>query len=318
MKGKDLINIGIFSAIYFVIVFTIAILGMIPIFLPLSHYHGITIGFLQEAAQEPLSKEMPFLSADLELLSERFCPKNKEFLLRTNEQINAVLGQLYHPPKNILLGFFRVKIGELLLRLSDIDTAAYSEQRQYFPASQTDKVKKIHSLIAGRLDKTSTVEEISEISGMPSASLRKVFKAVYGAPVYQYMKAYKMKAAAEMLISEQRLNIADIAQMDTIVTEVRNTIDAPEMVRSEKLTKTFSGGDIVLDNVRFGYEGKEILHGISMTIHKGEFAALVGLSGGQKQRAAIASALIEAIGIFKAVTSNTYSIILRSARCQHF
>lgn len=35
MKGKDLINIGIFSAIYFVILFAIAMLGMIPIFLPL-------------------------------------------------------------------------------------------------------------------------------------------------------------------------------------------------------------------------------------------------------------------------------------------
>ncbi|MEE3405821.1 MAG: MptD family putative ECF transporter S component [Acutalibacteraceae bacterium] len=35
MKGKDLINIGIFSAIYFVIVFIIAMLSMIPIFLPL-------------------------------------------------------------------------------------------------------------------------------------------------------------------------------------------------------------------------------------------------------------------------------------------
>ena len=35
MKGKDLINIGIFSAICFVILFIIAMLGMIPIFLPL-------------------------------------------------------------------------------------------------------------------------------------------------------------------------------------------------------------------------------------------------------------------------------------------
>lgn len=35
MKGKDLINIGIFSAIYFVIVFIVAMLGVIPIFLPL-------------------------------------------------------------------------------------------------------------------------------------------------------------------------------------------------------------------------------------------------------------------------------------------
>lgn len=78
----------------------------------------------------------------------------------------------------------------------------------------------------------------------------------------------------------------DIAQMDTIVTEVRNIIDAPEMVRPEKLTKTIRGGDIVLDNVHFSYSDKEILHGISMTIHEGEFAALVGPSGSGKSTVA--------------------------------
>ncbi|MCR4794326.1 MAG: ABC transporter ATP-binding protein/permease [Ruminococcus sp.] len=74
----------------------------------------------------------------------------------------------------------------------------------------------------------------------------------------------------------------DIAQMNTIVTEVRNIIDAPEMVRPEKLTKELSGGDIVLSNVHFGYDEKEILHDISMTVHKGEFIALVGPSGSGK------------------------------------
>ncbi len=78
----------------------------------------------------------------------------------------------------------------------------------------------------------------------------------------------------------------DIAQMDTIVTEVRNIIDAPEMRRPEKLTKKLSGGDIVLENVRFSYSDKEILHGISMTIHKGEFAAFVGPSGSGKSTVA--------------------------------
>ncbi len=74
----------------------------------------------------------------------------------------------------------------------------------------------------------------------------------------------------------------DIAQMDTIVTEVRNILDAPEMERPEKLTKNISGGDIVLDDVHFSYSDKEILHGISMTIHSGEFIALVGPSGSGK------------------------------------
>ena len=180
--------------------------------LPLSHYHGITIGFLQGAAQESLRHEMPFLSVDLEMLGEKFCPENQEFLLRTNERLNVLFSQLYHTPESMRLGFFRVKIAELLLLLSALDTAANSEQRQYFPASQTAKVKDLHTLITGRLDKTFTVEELSEISGMPPASLRKVFKAVYGTPVYQYIKSYKMKAAAEMLISDRRMNIADIAQ----------------------------------------------------------------------------------------------------------
>ena len=78
----------------------------------------------------------------------------------------------------------------------------------------------------------------------------------------------------------------DIAQMDTIVTEVRNILDAPEMERPEKLTKNISGGDIVLDDVHFSYSDKEIFHGISMTIHSGEFIALVGPSGSGKSTVA--------------------------------
>lgn len=35
LKGKDLVNVGIYSAIYFVIVFIVAMMGVIPIFYPL-------------------------------------------------------------------------------------------------------------------------------------------------------------------------------------------------------------------------------------------------------------------------------------------
>lgn len=35
LNGKDLINVGIYSAIYFVIVFVVAMLGVIPVFYPM-------------------------------------------------------------------------------------------------------------------------------------------------------------------------------------------------------------------------------------------------------------------------------------------
>jgi ATP-binding cassette subfamily B protein len=74
----------------------------------------------------------------------------------------------------------------------------------------------------------------------------------------------------------------DIAQMDTIVSEARNIIDALEMHRPDNSDKATENGDIVLDDVHFSYSDKEILHGISMTINKGEFIALVGPSGSGK------------------------------------
>ena len=78
----------------------------------------------------------------------------------------------------------------------------------------------------------------------------------------------------------------DIAQMDTIVSEVRVILDAPEMERPAALTEQIKGGEIVLKDVRFGYDEKEILHGISMTIPEGSFAALVGPSGSGKSTVA--------------------------------
>ncbi len=180
--------------------------------LPLSHYHGITIGFIQDAAQESLRREMPYLPLNLRSLADQFCRSDKEFLLRSDNTLNLYFSQLYHAPKKIRPAYFKVKIAELLLLLRTIDPTQNTEQRQYFPANQTDKIKAVHTLLTEKLDQSFTVEELSERAEMSPAALRKVFRAVYGAPIYQYIKGYKMKAAAAMLISEQNLHISEIAQ----------------------------------------------------------------------------------------------------------
>ena len=182
------------------------------IHMPLSHYHGITVGFVRNEAEYAVAAAFPCLSVDLTSLSERFCPNGKETVLRSYEPLNHVFSELYHVPECIRIDYYRMKIAEILLLLGAADGSQITKQRQYFPAKQTDKIKVIHDLITGDLSETYTVESLAERFDLPPATLRKVFKGVYGVPIYQYMKSYKMKAAASMLISEKTVNIADIAQ----------------------------------------------------------------------------------------------------------
>lgn len=182
------------------------------IHLPLSHYHGITIGFVQGAAERSLKSCYPSLDIDIKAIGERFCPDKREFLLRANEPLNMLFSQLYSTPKSIRIDYYRVKISELLLLLTTIDPTACSTERQYFPASQTEKIKNIQSLMTSELHENFTVEELSKRFDLPPATLRNVFKAVYGSPIYRYIKSYKMKAAAAMLISDRSLTIGEISQ----------------------------------------------------------------------------------------------------------
>ncbi|HOH87791.1 MAG TPA: AraC family transcriptional regulator, partial [Ruminococcus sp.] len=81
--------------------------------MPLSHYHGITIGFQTELAERSFRREMPSISVDLSRLSEKFCPDERECLIRADDTLNSLFSQLYNVPEQRRIDFFKVKITEL-------------------------------------------------------------------------------------------------------------------------------------------------------------------------------------------------------------
>ncbi len=74
----------------------------------------------------------------------------------------------------------------------------------------------------------------------------------------------------------------DITKMSTIIGEVTDILDKPELKRPETLNGEPCGTDICLENVHFAYKDKEVLHGINLTIKAGTVNALVGPSGSGK------------------------------------
>ena len=74
----------------------------------------------------------------------------------------------------------------------------------------------------------------------------------------------------------------DIAKMNTIFGEVTEILERDEMQRPNELTKKPQGSDICLNDVKFTYKDKEVLHGINMQIKQCKVNAIVGPSGSGK------------------------------------
>ena len=74
----------------------------------------------------------------------------------------------------------------------------------------------------------------------------------------------------------------DIAQVTTIVGEVAEVLSGEDMQRPEKAEKLPADNSVELNNVRFAYHDKEVLHGVNLRIAPGTVNTLVGPSGSGK------------------------------------
>ncbi|MBP3233342.1 MAG: ABC transporter ATP-binding protein [Eubacterium sp.] len=74
----------------------------------------------------------------------------------------------------------------------------------------------------------------------------------------------------------------DLLKIGTIFGEVTEILERKDMERPAQITKKPEGSDIVLNDVRFTYKEKEVLHGINLEINQGEVTAIVGPSGSGK------------------------------------
>ncbi len=70
-------------------------------------------------------------------------------------------------------------------------------------------------------------------------------------------------------------------QLDYKIAELEKLMDHPPL-KEGKLGFTGTGWDVSFENVRFGYEDEEVLHGVSLEMKQGTTTALVGESGSGK------------------------------------
>ncbi|MEY8357255.1 AraC family transcriptional regulator [Lachnospiraceae bacterium 54-53] len=180
-------------------------------FFPLSHYHGISIGFEMELAAKELPEAVKDFSVNLYDLQKKYCSGPAPFAIPGEAATQHIFSELYHVPGKIKKDYFRVKVLELLLYLDALELSGHTEERPYFYKGQVEKIKAIQEMLTQDLTKNYTIEELSERFDIAMTPLKNCFKSVYGGPIFTYMRNYRMNYAAALLKSEKKLKVAEIA-----------------------------------------------------------------------------------------------------------
>lgn len=170
---------------------------------PLEHYHGVSILIELEAAAGMISTLLQDISIDLYALREKLCGGGSCFIIRAKDSIEHIFSELYTIPDTVKLGYFKLKVLELMLFLSVIDTSSQAEERPYFPKSQVNKIKAIQQLVTQHMEQHFTLGDLSRRFDISLTAMNACFKAVYGVSIYAYVRIYRMQAAAAMLLQSQ-------------------------------------------------------------------------------------------------------------------
>lgn len=140
----------------------------------------------------------------------RLCGGNNCFVLRSEKYIEHLFSELYSVPENIKIGYFKVKILELLLMLSCNEPGNNQMQTHTIAVSQVELAHKAAEYLLENMNQHIKIAELSKMFNVSDTHLKNVFKSVYGVPVFSFVRVRKMQSAAQILVHTER-SVMDVA-----------------------------------------------------------------------------------------------------------
>jgi AraC-like DNA-binding protein len=178
---------------------------------PLKHFHGMSVMFDIQMAQNSIKNEFSGFEIDLIKLRQKFCSQDKPCILKENGYIENLMKSLYFPPNNVRSQYYQIKVIELLLYLDSLDADMEISENGFIYGDALEKVKMIYKQITENLSVHYTIQELAEEYSISGTVLKKCFKEVYGDSIYSYIKRYRMNVAASLLSRNENMSVSEIA-----------------------------------------------------------------------------------------------------------
>ena len=164
-------------------------------YFPTKLFKGIVLLVDVEKAQPVLDSLVSESHINLTTLAERFCEHSEYgMMMEETESVRQIFSSLYKVPDQIKGHYFKLKVIEIFLLLSVISTSN-NEKRATYRKQQVDIVKAVNEYVSTQFMKRITIETLSEQFDVPTSTLKRCFKGVYGTTIHQYLKECRINAA---------------------------------------------------------------------------------------------------------------------------
>ena len=179
-------------------------------YFPTKLFKGIVLLVDVEKAQPVLDALVTEARIDLTQLANRFC-EHSDFgmMMEETESVRQIFSSLYKVPDQIKGHYFKLKVIEIFLLLSVISTTNH-EKRSSYRKQQVDIVKAVNEYISTQFMKRITIDSLSDQFDIPTSTLKRCFKGVYGTTIHHYLKECRINAAKHLLQESDR-SILEIA-----------------------------------------------------------------------------------------------------------
>ncbi len=166
---------------------------------PMDFYEGISILLDCDIAEEWLKEHLEVFDIHLQILRERLLEAHWYWAGEAGTRCEHVFRELYDSIAYEETAYIRLKPAELFLLLC----RSVQPQREngYLPGGQVELVKHIRDHMITDSEGYSSTEQLAREHGMTSAQLQKLFREIYGMPIYRYLKEYRLERAAVELIN---------------------------------------------------------------------------------------------------------------------
>lgn len=175
---------------------------------PLGYYSGLQILIDADMANKQISKYIP--NFNLIDFYKKLNDEDGYLLIKSNEQIDHIISEIYNVDNNIKETYFKLKILELLLFFSVTDFPKIKNQE--ITINHAKIIEQVKNDLTMDLTKHVTIDQLANKYSISPTTLKNSFKKIYGKPIFQWQKEYKLDYACKLL-NESTYNISEISEM---------------------------------------------------------------------------------------------------------